>query len=152
MRIREARLEDAQAACDVLRRSITDLCRPDHCNNKEILSRWLANKTADSVAAWISDAGIYTFVAEESGQIVGFSAITRDGHITLNYVSPDARFKGVSKSLLARLEAKARELGHKRCTLESTMTARRFYVSAGYVEEERLNSSGLPMSKRLIDG
>jgi GNAT superfamily N-acetyltransferase len=63
------------------------------------------------------------------------AGITSAGEITLNYVSPDARFRGISKSLLARLEAQAVELGHSRCTLTSTVTARELYRSAGYLDD-----------------
>jgi N-acetylglutamate synthase-like GNAT family acetyltransferase len=149
MQIREARIEDATAACEVLRRSIVELCQADHGNDNVFLSKWLANKTPDNVAEWIADENSYTFVAEESGAIVGVGAITDTGNITLNYVSPDARFKGVSKAMLRRLETKARELGLGRCVLESTVTARRFYASAGYVEEARNDSQCQPMTKRL---
>jgi GNAT superfamily N-acetyltransferase len=48
------------------------------------------------------------------------------GHIALNYVSPDARFRGVSRALLGALEARAMERGSARCTLNSTETARAF--------------------------
>jgi GNAT superfamily N-acetyltransferase len=49
-------------------------------------------------------------------------------------VSPDARFRGVSKALMRALEDGARELGLPACSLESTETARRFYLSIGYSE------------------
>jgi GNAT superfamily N-acetyltransferase len=49
-------------------------------------------------------------------------------------VSPDARFRGVSKAILKQLEARALELGNNTCALTSTETARRFYLSAGYVQ------------------
>jgi hypothetical protein len=92
MKIREARVEDAKAACVVLRRSITELCHKDHGNDKVFLSKWLANKTPENVAEWIADSDSYTFVAEESGVIVGVGAMKNSGQITLNYVSPDSRF------------------------------------------------------------
>jgi N-acetylglutamate synthase-like GNAT family acetyltransferase len=149
MKIRQARKEDAKAACVVLRRSITELCQKDHGNDKMFLSKWLANKTPEKVAEWIADHDSYTFVAEDSGTIVGVGAITSTGKITLNYVSPDARFQGVSKAMLETLERKARKLGLEHCFLESTVTARRFYTSAGYVEEARNDSHCQPMSKRL---
>jgi Acetyltransferase (GNAT) domain len=38
----------------------------------------------------------------------------------------------VSKALVARLEARARELGIETLTLQSSLTAVRFYLSAGY--------------------
>jgi N-acetylglutamate synthase-like GNAT family acetyltransferase len=121
----------------------------DHGNDKEFLSKWLANKTPDNLAKWIADENSYTFVAEKSGVIVGVGAITDTGKITLNYVSPDARFEGVSKAMLERLETKAHELGLGRCSLESTLTARAFYISAGYGENESRESPCQPMSKRL---
>jgi hypothetical protein len=47
MRIRNAVPEDAAAACEVMRRSIAELCVADHRNDPAILERWLANKTPD---------------------------------------------------------------------------------------------------------
>jgi GNAT superfamily N-acetyltransferase len=52
--------------------------------------------------------------------------------IILNYVSPDVRWCGVSKALVARLRGWAYEQGIERCTLLSSVTAREFYLSAGY--------------------
>jgi GNAT superfamily N-acetyltransferase len=142
MHIRPAQTADAAAACDVLRRSIAELCAADHGNDTQFLSRWLANKTPENVAAWISDPGNVVYVAIDAGAIVGVASMTRAGLITLNYVSPDARFKGVSKALLATLERKAADLGLTQCRLESTKTARRFYESAGYREQQAGAASG----------
>jgi GNAT superfamily N-acetyltransferase len=133
MRIREARSDDAAAACDVLRRSIAELCDLDHGNDPALLAPWLANKTPENVAAWI--AGSHVFVAEEDGRLLGVAALTNAGHVTLNYVAPEARFRGVSKALLRALEAKAAALGCRSCTLETTRTAARFYRTRGYREQ-----------------
>jgi GNAT superfamily N-acetyltransferase len=136
LQIREARAGDAASACAVLRRSIVELCEADHGNDPQFLSRWLANKTPENVAAWIADAGNFIYVAVDGGRIAGVAAMTRAGLVTLNYVSPDARFKGVSKALLTELERKAAEFGLAQCSLESTKTARRFYEAAGYREQD----------------
>ena len=53
-------------------------------------------------------------------------------HMTLNYVSPKARFMGVSKALVAAVEAWAVAKYLREITLESSRTAHRFYVSAGF--------------------
>jgi GNAT superfamily N-acetyltransferase len=136
MIVREAREEDAEAACLVLRRSITELCGADHRGDSRTLALWLANKTPEDVRRWIGDPNNRLFVAVDGGAILGVSAIQNSGRVSLNYVSPDARLRGVSKALMARLEARAVELGLAACTLESTATARRFYVSIGYREVE----------------
>ena len=135
MEIRVARTEDAEQACMVLRRSIQELCHADHNGDATRLADWLFNKTPENMAAWIRNPQSLVFVATEGETILGVAAMTNTGKITLNYVSPDARFRGVSKALINQLEAQARELGLDYCTLNSTETARRFYLSLGYQEE-----------------
>ena len=151
MEIRVARTEDAEQACMVLRRSIQELCHADHNGDAARLADWLFNKTRENMAAWISDPQSFVFVATEGGTILGVAAMTRTGKITLNYVSPDARFRGISKALIDRLEAQARELGLDCCTLNSTETARRFYLSLGYQEQiAPTNEACRSMAKALI--
>ena len=151
MEIRVARTEDAEQACAVLRRSIQDLCQADHHGDAARLADWLANKSPQNVATWISNPQSHVFVATEGETILGVAAMTTAGEITLNYVSPDARFRGVSKALIDRLEAQARELGLERCTLNSTETALSFYLSRGYQEQiAPANGSCRPMAKALI--
>jgi GNAT superfamily N-acetyltransferase len=151
--VRNAVPEDAPAACEVMRRSIAELCVADHRNEPAILERWLSTKTPLIFKSWIRPDNSL-LVAIEDGNILAVGSITDAGEITLNYVSPDARFRGVSTTLLAALEARAIERGHARCTLTSTETARRFYLDRGYSEDGPAagnfgTTSGYPMSKRL---
>ena len=86
--------------------------------------------------------------------ILAVGSVTDAGEVTLNYVAPDARFRGVSRALLRALERRAIERGNLRCTLTSTETARRFYLANGYVEEGHLpgkfgTRASYPMSKPL---
>lgn len=154
MEIRDAVAEDAEAACQVMRRSIAELCLADHRNDPTILRRWLGNKTPENFASWMTQSDNSILVAVECGSILAVGSVTDAGKITLNYVSPDARFRGVSRSMLGALEARAMERGNARFMLISTETARRFYKACGYVEEgppvgEFGTSSGYPMSKLL---
>jgi predicted GNAT family acetyltransferase len=57
-------------------------------------------------------------VAVDDDTILAVGAVTDTGQITLNYVSPDARFRGVSRALLRALEARVLERGSVRCTFE----------------------------------
>jgi GNAT superfamily N-acetyltransferase len=123
---RDATREDAPSACQVMRRSIAELCIADHQNDQAILRRWLSNKTPEVFTSWIMQPDNSLLVAAEGGNILAVGSVTDAGQITLNYVSPDARFRGVSKALLNALEARAVERGNSRCTLTSTETARRF--------------------------
>ena len=156
MEIRDATSADADAACDVLIRSISELCTADHGNDPAILGRWLGNKTPEIVAGWAKQPGNSLLLAVEGDVVLGVGSVTDAGEITLNYVSPNSRFRGVSRALLEALEARAAAQGNTSCTLTSTQTARRFYQSAGYSDDGKPvgkfgTSSGYPMSKRLPD-
>ena len=132
MIIRDATPADAVKACEAIRASITELCIADHRRNSEILQRWLASKTPDNVAAWARAAGSSLLVAVEDDCVVAVGGVKDDGEITLNYVAPKSRFRGVSAAILTALEARAVQRGAVEITLLSTETARRFYRSRGY--------------------
>jgi len=154
MIIRPIRLEDAERACETLRRSILELCLADHNNDPAILESWLANKTPDNVRTWIANPDNVILVATEGETVLGVGAVTRRGEIILNYVSPASRFRGVSKALLKELESTAAALGNDVCTLTSTLTARDFYVRAGYRSDDAApvqsrTGGGVRMAKAL---
>lgn len=154
MKVRDATASDAAAACEVLRASVSELCVADHHNDSEILGRWLASKTPDNLAAWITDPDASMLLAVEDEVVLAVGSVRNSGEITLNYVSPAARFRGASSALLAALEARARERGNKSCKLLSTETARRFYLERGYVyagppQGKFGTNSSYPMSKEL---
>jgi GNAT superfamily N-acetyltransferase len=154
MEIRDAVAEDAAAACQVLRHSIEQLCEADHRNDPVILARWLSNKTAANVAAWIARPDNSLLLAVEVNRILAVGAVTDAGEITLNYVAPNARFRSASRILLAALEARAAQRGNLRCNLFSTETAHRFYRARGYVDDGPPDrkygmAGGYPMSKAL---
>jgi GNAT superfamily N-acetyltransferase len=152
MQIRDAIAANAPAACETLRRSIVELCFADHLDDPVILKVWLANKTCENVAAWIARADSSLLVAVDRGAILGVGSVTDAGEITLNYVLPDARFRGVNRAMLRALEARAVDRGAVRCVLQSTETARRFYRANGYVDNGAPIGvfgarSGYPMAK-----
>ena len=154
MEIRDAVVGDAPEACAVMRRSIAELCGADHGNDPAILAGWLANKTPDTVSVWIGRPDASTLVAVQSGAIVAVGMVTDAGEILLNYVSPDSRFRAVSRTLLAALEARAAERGAGQSRRESTETAYRFYRANGYAEDGAPTgkfgmASGFRMAKSL---
>ena len=154
MLIRDATAADAPAACTVLIDSITQLCTADHHDNPDILQRWLANKTPENVASWAVAPGRSLLVAIADGAICAVGGVTHEGEITVNYVAPSARFRGVSSAMLAALEQRAIEQGATCCTLLSTETAHRFYLARGYTDQgppvgKFGTAASYPMSKPL---
>lgn len=150
--VRPAGPIDAEAAAEVLCASISALCIEDHGNDPKVLARWLANKTPDNVRTWIEAPG-RVVVAENRDRFVGIGAAIPSGEILLNYVLPEARFRGVSKAVLCALEAYLRGNGRARSTLCSTRTAHRLYRAAGYVDSGAPETwdgvAAYPMTKDL---
>jgi GNAT superfamily N-acetyltransferase len=138
MIIRDAAPDDAEAACDIVRRSITDLCTLDHRGDRATLDAWLANKTPESFAEWATSDRHIALVAEANGRIAAYGLLDRGGTVALLYVAPEARLQGASRALLAEIETRARELGLSALKLSSTATACRFYERCGFV------SAGVP--------
>ena len=130
--IRRAEVTDAPGACEAVRRSIAELCIEDHRGDQATIAAWLSNKTVQNVASWISSPRNIAGVAEATVGIVGFGLLCQPGTLALLYVSPGARFHGVSKGLMAFLESDASRLGIREIRLESTATARRFYEDRGF--------------------
>ena len=83
MEIRDATPDDAEAACDVLRRSISELCVADHGNDAAILRDWLLNKTPEIVAGWATQPKNSLLVAVEGDAILAVGSVTDAGEITL---------------------------------------------------------------------
>ena len=130
--IRKAVPDDAAAACDVLRRSIRQLCVADHRNDEGDLRAWLANKTPDNVHAWLTSPHNHCVVAVGEAGVCGVAMVGRDGMVLLCYVAPEVQYLGTGKRMLAALEAVAAGWGLKSIQLESTLTAKPFYERMGY--------------------
>ena len=135
--IRPAREADVAEMSRVLIASITELCAADHGNRADRLASWTANKTPEGVRAMLGQAGLSVLVGELDGQIAAVGAmVPANGEIALNYVDPAARFRGVSKAMLAAMEAELRRQGVAEARLTSTITARGFYHAAGWSDDD----------------
>ncbi len=151
MIVRTAAATDGEAIAIVLSRSIRELCTADHQDDECTLRHWLGQKTSATVARWVDDPNQHIIVAENNGRVIGVGGSSADGRITLNYVAPEVRFRGVSRLILATLEERLRAQGFRESSLSSTRTALPFYWSAGYEETgEPQEGAGLvsqPMRK-----
>ncbi|SDG13937.1 GNAT family N-acetyltransferase [Pelagibacterium luteolum] len=151
--IRRATDADAVEAASLLRRSITELCVPDHGNDTARLSHWLSNKTPEHFRGWLADPLNTIFVAILDGRIASAGGIREGEGIVLNYIHPEMRFRGVSSAMMDHLEAELARSGASHVDLVSTITARRFYERRGYTERnlppEQRPPYGIAMRKRL---
>lgn len=133
LQVRSALPADAAPACEIVRRSIEELCFEDHRGDAATLSVWLENKTAAGFEAWIRSQRHIARIAELGGRVVGFGLLNIRGSIALLYVSPEEKSRGIGSALLAELEREALRAGIRELTAESTATALGFYRRAGYL-------------------
>lgn len=133
--VRVANTDDADAAVDVLRRSIVELCHADHRDDQPTIDAWLDNKTVERFSRWVESPERHTVVAEREGTVCGVGMLGTDGVLYLCYVRPGFEGKGVGKALVAALEDEARRQGLSAIRLDSTTTAEPFYESLGYVRQ-----------------
>ncbi|MEO5808099.1 GNAT family N-acetyltransferase [Devosia sp.] len=152
MLVRRALPADIEAMSAVMTASITELCAADHHDDLAEITHWTRNKSPDGVRAMLANPALSLFVAELDGAVVGVAG-TEGDTVALNYVAPEARFAGVSKALMARLEAELKASGHATGRLFSSATARRFYQGIGWIDAGETgpdyDRSGRPMRKVL---
>jgi GNAT superfamily N-acetyltransferase len=150
--IRTATILDAEAVCAVVRRSITECCKADHKGEPKSIAAWLENKTTENAVLWIQEPGAISLVGVVNEKVVGF-ALSRNGELALCYVVPDVLHKGVGKSLLYAIESRSAMQGVSTLRLDSTQTAKNFYLRNGYIATgPAVSWAGLecqPMSKLL---
>ena len=147
--IRPAMPEDAAAMGEVRARSIRLLCSKDHEDDPEAVEHWIGDASSGKFLRLLDDADARLIVAESDGAVVGLGARMGDC-VTLNYVDPDHRFKGVSKAIMLHLQDQMRADGLEEAHLNSSRTALAFYRSLGWHRSGAdLPDGSIPMSKRL---
>ncbi len=140
--IRRAEPEDAEAVATLLVRSIREVCGPDYDNDEAILAPWCANKTPENMRRGIQNPNNYWIVAVEGETVAGTALMTLQGEIHLCYVLPEYLHRGIGKAMLEDLLRNARLLGLGKVMLESTRTAREFYLRNGFIQTHEVMSFG----------
>jgi GNAT superfamily N-acetyltransferase len=153
--VRPATLADSERTLEVVCRSITESCVADHRNDPAVLARWLANKTPEHFARWVTGGEASLVVAEFRGVVRGVGHIQRTGQIHLCYVEPGFQGMGLGAAIVRELERLARSWSLVEVTLQSSADARSFYERLGYVAagSPQCALSGLncfPYAKSLV--
>jgi len=116
------RYEDAPAACQVMRRSIAELCVADHQNDEAILTRWLGNKTPEIFASWIRQPDNSLARRREAATSLRWArSPTRARSPQLRFAGCEVsrRQSGIARALEARLWSEAHTMyphKHRDCS------------------------------------
>jgi mycothiol synthase len=124
MRLRAPTTDDAAAVFAVMKaRDIADLGAPD-CTIGDVHDEWAATEF---------DLSADARVLEDSGRIVGYGVVRKDGAFAV--VAPDAEGRGAGARLLQWAETRERERGsprHRQYIATSNEGGRALLAAAGY--------------------
>jgi putative acetyltransferase len=127
VRIREYSFDDAEGHAEVHRKSIRGIASKDY--RDEVIEAWDSKEPEDSP---LNDKKV-RFVAEEDGELVGFSDYNKESNeLTGVYVKPASSRQGTGEKLLQKVEQDAKKNGLDRLWCKSTVTAKDFYQKHGY--------------------
>lgn len=130
--------EDIRGAISVHIAAVHGLARAHY--PPEVLRAWSNPEISEARVAHFqaNSGGECRFVAERSGEIVGFGALDpapRDnsyGELVACYVAPDTARGGVGRALVDAIEEEARGACLPGLQLEASLTAEPFYRALGY--------------------
>ncbi len=153
--VRDYTRNDAREICALFFETVRAVPLGDY--SREQVEAW-APVIPDPDAWHARMSGRHTLVAEEAGEIVGFTELEDDGHLDMLYSRKDAVGRGVGSLLYAAAEERAIELGLTRIFTEASITARPFFERRGF-SVLRQNSvvrggaelTNFSMEKRLPD-
>jgi GNAT superfamily N-acetyltransferase len=127
--VRPAGESDVEGIWRVHNDSIQVLCR-ERYSPREIAA-WIAFRPPAAYRSALASRDL--FVAERESEIVGFGQFDpARGEVEACYVSPAAVGRGIGSDLIARLEERARAMGHAVIRLNATLNAESFYAGLGY--------------------
>ncbi len=128
MIIRKFRASDAIAVSRMHRGTVRKINNRDY--SKKQIKVWSgrtnAKKFRNSIKSHIQ------FVAVDKGKIIGLGGFRKDGEFNSLYVHNKYIGKGTGKKLLEKMEKTAVNMGFKKFTINSSLTAKDFYKSQGY--------------------
>ena len=139
-RIRDYEEVDAPAIARLFYETVRSVNRTDY--SEEQVQAW-APAIPDAREWHARMANRKTLVAEEGGEVVGFSELEKDGHLGMLYLRKDAVGRGVGRLLYEATEQAALGWGLGRILTEASVTARPFFEQQGFrVLRERMVTRG----------
>lgn len=115
--------------------------------------------TVDQIEAWASPTidletwrarfdDRFAYVATEDGYIVGFTDMTREGHLNRVFVSADHQGRGIAGGLVRRLLKDAIDHSIEEITTDASITAKPFFERMGFsvVREQSVECRGVWMT------
>jgi putative acetyltransferase len=92
--------------------------------------------------------GRFAYVAAEGGRIVGFTDMTRDGHLDRLFVSADHQRRGIGRRLVEKILRDARAIDVVQITTDASLTAKPFFEGLGFetICQQTVDCRGVKMT------
>lgn len=121
----------------------------------EQLNAWaplVEPKEIDNYSYWQTLMKNIAYVAEYNNQIIGFSDINNEGYLDRLFIHKDFQKQGVAAALVKQLENEALEYRIKKLTVQSSITAKPFFLKMGFylVEKSYLKIRGMKLRNYLL--
>lgn len=131
--IRMAKASDAEAACELFKSSVLNICGPHYNNDQQVLDYWNANKTPEKVLSWIENKDFYFLVAQNKSAVEGAAFINEQtGELYAVYLIPSAVGFGLGQKMLDLMLGHASKKKLLKVFLKSSLNAQSFYEKRGF--------------------
>ena len=129
LQLRPFRIEDAEACLDLFHDCVPRVNSRDYTPVQ--IEAW-ASPSID-LETWRSQFNErFAYVVTENDRVVGFTDMTRDGHLDRLFVSADHQRCGIARRLVERLLSDAASRSIAEITTEASITAKPFFERMGF--------------------
>lgn len=149
LELRRATVFDVFDISRIVIQSITLLCTADHKDNPDVIANWTANKTPEHIRGWIEGPHDVWLILD-SEKPAGIGGYSPGGEVSVLYIAPAHIGKGIGSALLSRLEADLKKTGHETARLDSTMTARGFYLKQGWQLDGAQQAGRFGLNQKML--
>ena len=125
---------DASATLAIFIDAITKTAAGDYTPAQ--VRAWARPKDSDRESWHASMQVRNSFVAQLTGEVAGFSNVSKAGYIDMLFVSPRFQRRGIATRLLAEAERRARLAGAPSLWANVSITARPVFEREGFSVEE----------------
>lgn len=138
MEIRTAEIEDSEDISSLLRDTFKDVNSKDY--PQEHIDAWVKFDSPERVREKIESGDFRNFLAIENEKIIGFLSVsTRQAILSSLYVKSTETGRGIGSDLLQFAEDLTQSSGRTEMTLNSSLTAVKFYEKKEYKKVKEIN-------------
>lgn len=150
MKIRLFHPQDAEQIAHLFHDTVREINQRDYSPNQ--IKAWAPDDIYFRNWAEIC-SNRFTFVADQSGLILGFAELEADGHIGCFYCHKNYQGCGVGRQIYQAIAEKALNLGLTRLFTEASITAKPFFQHMGFsvVQQQQVFCRGETLINYLMD-